>query len=167
MNLSCLLIGPMGAGKSTIGKELAKHLNCDFADTDNLIELDQGKSVSDIFIEDGEQHFRLVEESIVIDALNERSGVLALGGGSITSKPVQEALRKSNATKIFLDINLSAVAPRVGFDGSRPLLMVNPRQKWSELMAQRRPIYESLADLKIDVSELSITEVVEKVMANL
>lgn len=167
MSLTCLLIGPMGAGKSTIGKELAKHLNCDFADTDNLIELDQGKSVSDIFIEDGEQHFRLVEESIVIDALNERSGVLALGGGSIASKPVQEALRKSNATKIFLDINLSAVAPRVGFDGSRPLLMVNPRQKWSELMAQRRPIYESLADLKIDVSELSITEVVEKVMANL
>lgn len=167
MSLTCLLIGPMGAGKSTIGKELAKNLNCDFADTDTLIELDQGKSVSDIFIEDGEQHFRLVEESIVIDALNERSGVLALGGGSITSQPVQEALKKSIAMKIFLDINLSAVAPRVGFDGSRPLLMVNPRQKWSELMAQRRPIYESLADLKIDVSGLSITEVVEKVMANL
>ncbi|MFM1758577.1 MAG: hypothetical protein RL193_1154, partial [Actinomycetota bacterium] len=64
-----VLIGPMGAGKTTVGREIAKELNCDFADTDELIEADQGKSVSEIFVEDGEPHFRLVEESVVIDAL--------------------------------------------------------------------------------------------------
>ena len=167
MSLRYVLIGPMGAGKSTIGRQLAEYLNCNFADTDELIEMDQGKSVSDIFIEDGEAHFRLVEESVVIDALNERSGVLALGGGAVTSQPVKEALKKSKAQKIFLDINLTAVAPRVGFDGSRPLLMVNPRQKWSELMNQRRPIYEELADMTVDVSELTEAQVLEQILENL
>jgi len=67
-----VLIGPMGAGKTTVGREIAAQLGCDFADTDALIEADQGKSVSEIFVEDGEPHFRLVEESIVIDAFLER-----------------------------------------------------------------------------------------------
>lgn len=160
-----VLIGPMGAGKSTVGRAVAEALDCEFADTDLLIEADQGKSVSEIFVEDGEQHFRLVEESVVIDALREQSGVLSLGGGAITSELVQTELKRATGKKIFLDISLSSVAPRVGFDTARPLLMVNPRQKWSELMSARRPIYQSLADETIDVSELSVQEVVAKVMA--
>ena len=156
MSPRIVLIGPMGAGKSTVGAQLARELSIDFADTDQLIEADQGKGVSEIFIEDGEPHFRLVEESIVIDALRDESGVLSLGGGAVMNDEVQKSLRDSKATKIFLDISLAAVASRVGFDTARPLLMVNPRQKWSELMNSRRPTYEALADLTIDVSELSL-----------
>ncbi|MGI9199396.1 MAG: shikimate kinase [Candidatus Nanopelagicaceae bacterium] len=159
-----VLIGPMGAGKTSVGKNLAEKLGIDFADTDRLIEIDQGKSVSEIFIEDGEAHFRLVEESIVIDALNEQDGVLSLGGGAITSIPVQEKLGTSGAIKAFLDISLTAVAPRVGFDSARPLLMVNPRQKWLELMNARRESYEKLADIQIDVSDLSVEDVASRII---
>jgi shikimate kinase len=162
-----VLIGPMGAGKTTVGKEIAAMLGCDFADTDSLIEADQGKSVSEIFVEDGEAHFRLVEESVVIDALLEREGVLSLGGGAVMNDATQAALKASAAKKVFLDISLTAVAPRVGFDNARPLLMVNPRQKWAELMTQRRPIYESLSDISIDVSELSIPEITSKIIGQL
>jgi shikimate kinase len=159
-----VLIGPMGAGKTSVGKNLAEKLGIDFADTDRLIEIDQGKSVSEIFIEDGEAHFRLVEESIVIDALNDQDGVLSLGGGAITSSPVQEKLRTCGAIKAFLDISLTAVSPRVGFDSARPLLMVNPRQKWLELMNARRETYETLADIQIDVSDLSVEDVASRII---
>lgn len=162
-----VLIGPMGAGKTTVGAEVAKRLNCSFADSDQLIEADQGKSISEIFIEDGEPHFRLVEESIVIDALLAEEGVLSLGGGAVTNDATRRAIASNAAKKIFLDISLSAVSPRVGFDSARPLLMVNPRQKWAELMNARRPIYESLADSKIDVSEKSVEEIVSEIVESL
>jgi shikimate kinase len=162
-----VLIGPMGAGKTTVGSELARRLNCNFTDTDQLIEADQGKSISEIFIEDGEPHFRLVEESIVIDALLAEEGVLSLGGGAVTNEATLLALAKNPAKKVFLDISLSAVSPRVGFDSARPLLMVNPRQKWSELMNQRRPIYESLADITIDVSEQTVDEITSQIVQSL
>ena len=162
-----VLIGPMGAGKTTVGAEVAKRLLCSFADSDQLIEADQGKSISEIFIEDGEPHFRLVEESIVIDALLAEEGVLSLGGGAVTNDATRRAIASNAAKKIFLDISLSAVSPRVGFDSARPLLMVNPRQKWAELMNARRPIYESLADLKIDVSEKSVEEIVSEIVESL
>ena len=162
-----VLIGPMGAGKSTVGNEIANQLNLPFADTDTLIEADQGKSVSEIFIEDGEAHFRIVEESIVIDALMDQEGVLSLGGGAVMNSEIAKALKSSPAKKVFLDISLSAVVPRIGFDTPRPLLMVNPRQRWNELMEQRRPTYEALADLQIDVSNLSVAEVVSKIVGEL
>lgn len=162
-----VLMGPMGAGKTTVGKEVAERLSLTFADTDALIEADQGKSVSEIFVEDGEPHFRLVEESIVIDALLSETGVLSLGGGSVMNEEVAKALKSSPAKKIFLDISLAAVSPRVGFDSARPLLMVNPRQKWAELMNLRKPTYESLADLTIEVSEKSVTEIAEQIIGSL
>lgn len=162
-----VLIGPMGAGKTTVGREIAAQLGCEFADTDALIEVDQGKTVSEIFVEDGEPHFRLVEESIVIDALIAQTGVLSLGGGAVMNSEVQKALKISTAKKVFLDISLAAVAPRVGFDNARPLLMVNPRQKWAELMNLRRPTYEALADISIDVSEKSVSEISSQIIGAL
>lgn len=162
-----VLIGPMGAGKTTVGQKIAKRLHCNFADTDQLIEIDQGKTISEIFIEDGEPHFRLVEERIVIDALLAQEGVLSLGGGAVTNEATQKAVASSSAKKIFLDISLAAVSPRVGFDSARPLLMVNPRQKWAELMNARRPIYEALADVKIDVSAKSVNQIVSEIVDTL
>jgi shikimate kinase len=162
-----VLIGPMGAGKTTVGRAIAKTLACEFADTDALIEADQGKSVSEIFVEDGEPHFRLVEESIVIDALISESGVLSLGGGSVMNEEVQKALKSSSAKKVFLDISLAAVSPRVGFDNARPLLMVNPRQKWAELMNLRRPTYEALADMSINVSDRSVSDIASEIIGAL
>ena len=162
-----VLIGPMGAGKTTVGRAIAKTLACEFADTDELIEADQGKSVSEIFVEDGEPHFRLVEESIVIDALISESGVLSLGGGSVMNEEVQKALKSSSAKKVFLDISLAAVSPRVGFDNARPLLMVNPRQKWAELMNLRRPTYEALADMSINVSDRSVSDIASEIIGAL
>lgn len=162
-----VLIGPMGAGKSTVGTHLAQLLECSFSDSDALIEADQGKSVSEIFIEDGEAHFRLVEETIVIDALINEAGVLALGGGAVMNSEIQRALKNCAAKKIFLDISLSAVVPRIGFDTARPLLMVNPRQKWNELMQERRPTYEALADLTIEVSEKQVDEVAQEIIHSL
>ena len=162
-----VLIGPMGAGKTTVGREIAAQLGCEFADTDSLIEADQGKSVSEIFVEDGEPHFRLVEESIVIDALISENGVLSLGGGSVMNDEVQKALASSPAKKIFLDISLAAVSPRVGFDSARPLLMVNPRQKWAELMNLRRPNYESIADITIDVSDRTVSDIASEIIGAL
>ena len=164
MSPRLVLIGPMGAGKTTVGQEIAKQLDCSFADTDALIEEDQGKSVSEIFVEDGEPHFRLVEETIVIDALLSENGVLSLGGGSVMNEEVQKALKNSKAKKVFLDISLAAVSPRVGFDNARPLLMVNPRQKWAELMNLRRPTYDSLADLTIDVSDKTVSEISSEII---
>jgi len=159
-----ILFGPMGSGKTTIGTALARELNCEFSDTDRLITEDQGKSINEIFVEDGESHFRLVEESIVIDALREKKGVLALGGGAVLSEATQQALKETTGLKVFLDISLSAVAPRVGFNTERPLLLVNPRHKWQELMVARRPIYESLADVTIDVSNLQVDEIVSQIV---
>ena len=154
----------MGSGKTTIGADLARKLKCNFSDTDQLITEDQGKSIHEIFVEDGESHFRLVEESIVIDALREKEGVLALGGGAVLSEATQQVLKQTSGLKVFLDITLAAVAPRVGFNTERPLLLVNPRQKWQELMVARRPIYESLADLTIDVSNLQADEIVAQIV---
>ena len=159
-----ILLGPMGSGKTTIGADLARKLKCNFSDTDQLITEDQGKSIHEIFVEDGESHFRLVEESIVIDALREKEGVLALGGGAVLSEATQQVLKQTSGLKVFLDITLTAVAPRVGFNTERPLLLVNPRQKWQELMVARRPIYESLADLTIDVSNLQADEIVAQIV---
>ena len=103
----------------------------------------------------------------MIDALISEDGVLSLGGGAVMNDAVQEALKKSPAMKVFLDISLAAVSPRVGFDSARPLLMVNPRQKWSELMTARRPVYESLADLSIDVSDKSVAEITSEIIGAL
>ena len=80
---------------------------------------------------------------------------------------VAKSLQNSPAKKIFLDISLAAVSPRVGFDNARPLLMVNPRQKWAELMNLRRPTYESLADLTIEVSEKSVSEIADQIIGSL
>ena len=162
---SYILIGPPGSRKSTIGKALAKKLGTNFSDTDALIEDEVGMPISQIFIDKGEPWFREVEARIVSSEIEKVVGVLALGGGAPLSEPAQRAIRSSDAKIVYLDISLSAAAPRVGFNRDRPLLLNNPRAAWQALMEKRRPIYLSLATQVVLVDSLSPKEIVEAIIA--
>ena len=167
MSPRIVLIGPPGAGKSSIGRGLAKVLELDFADTDTLIEVDQSKSVSQIFIDDGEPTFRAVEERICLRTLENFHGVLALGGGAVLSQAVQEKLRHIDGEVVFLDVSLAVAAPRVGFNRDRPLLLKNPRQQWQVHMDSRRPTYEELATISIDVGDRSVAKIVKELVTRI
>lgn len=159
-----ILIGPPGAGKTSIGRSLARALHLTFSDTDTLIEADQGKPISQIFIEDGEPVFRKIEERICLDALSKESGVLSLGGGAVLTKGVHDSIQKCGADVIFLDISLKVAAPRIGFNRDRPLLLNNPRAQWQNLMEVRRPIYEGLATLIFDVEDRTVNQIVKELL---
>ena len=159
-----VLIGPPGSGKTTVGKALADKLGLEFRDTDVDVAERAGKSIAEIFVEDGEPIFRQFEETAVANALREHSGVLALGGGAIMSASTQEELEKTETTVIFLDVSISAASPRIGLNRDRPLLLVNPRAQWLSLMEKRRPIYERLADITIVTDEQNPSSVAEQIL---
>ena len=158
-----ILIGPPGAGKSSIGKNLAKKLEQPFCDTDQLIEEQTGKSIAEIFIDSGEAQFREIEKAVVLQVLQDRTGVIALGGGSVLDDDVQAKLQRMSGV-VFLDVSISNAAPRVGFNRDRPLLVGNPRQQWIALMEKRRPIYEKLAKITISTDNKKVNEVVSELM---
>ena len=159
-----ILIGPMGSGKTTICQLLAAQWNIPFRDTDHVIEEMSGKSVSDIFLEDGEDEFRILEKKVLRQELLSDETVLALGGGAPISIDAQSALRAIASPVIYLDISLATVAPRIGFNRDRPLLLHNPRGQWQTLMEARRPIYEAIADTIIDVNDKSESEIVSQIL---
>jgi shikimate kinase len=162
-----LLIGPPGAGKSTIGVALAKELSIDFIDTDQEIERETGKAITDIFVVDGEPYFRAIELETLRKVLTLESGVISLGGGAPISQEAQEAIEQSNSHTVFLDVSLATAAPRVGFNRDRPLLLGNPRAQWQALSDNRRPIYEKLADDAIKVDDMSVDQIVDEIKKNL
>jgi shikimate kinase len=165
MSNQIILIGPPGAGKSTIGHSLAKKMQVKFADTDALIEAKLDKKISDIFVDLGEPVFRTEELIVLAEVLQSDNGVVSLGGGAPISPQAQKLLRSSGATVIFLDISLGKAAARVGFNRDRPLLLGNPRAQWNELMSSRRPIYESLATAVIPVDDRSVNEICADILA--
>ena len=125
-----VLIGAPGSGKSTVGAALAKVLALDFIDTDQLIEEREGKAITDIFVVDGEPHFRAVELETLKHVLTLNDVVISLGGGAPISDQAQQQINSSESTVIFLDVSLATAAPRVGFNRDRPLLLGNPRAQW-------------------------------------
>ena len=159
-----IFIGPMGSGKSTIGKAVARSLKLTFRDTDTEIEKLEKMPISQIFLDKGEDYFRLVEKKVLREELLADATVLALGGGAPLSVDAQSALRAISSKVFYLDISLASVAPRIGFNRDRPLLLTNPRGQWQTLMEQRRPIYESIADVVIDVNHRSERDVVKEVL---
>ena len=160
---SIILMGPPGSGKSTVGKVLAKDLNLTLIDTDRVIEERQGRSISEIFLTDGEEGFRAIEREIVLESLKRENCVIALGGGSVLDTEVQNVLSQLSEV-IFLDISISNAAPRVGFNKERPLLMGNPRQQWLQLMEKRRSIYEKLATRTVSTDNRKAHEVASEIV---
>ena len=164
MAKSIILIGPPGSGKSTIGRATSRRLNINFTDTDDLIEVRSGTSISQIFIDKGEPWFRELEREVLKEELAKLNGVLALGGGATLSEFAQQLLRKANVAIVYLDVSLATAAPRVGFNRDRPLLLSNPRGAWQELMDKRRPIYEALATHIVKVDERAPKDIVDEIV---
>jgi shikimate kinase len=160
-----VVVGPPGAGKTTVGKALATRLGVAFHDVDAAIEAAQGRSISDIFVDDGESAFRELERAEVARALAEEPGVVSLGGGAVMD-PLTEVALAGHAV-VFLDVAIADASKRIGFDRSRPLLSVNPRASWVRMMNERRPTYERVATVRVDTAGRTPAEVVDVVVAEL
>lgn len=138
-----VLVGPMGVGKSTVGALVAERLGCAYRDTDDDIVAAQGRTIADIFVDEGESAFRAIEKQAVREALAAHDGVLALGGGSILD-PDTRALLAGHQV-VYLSMDVEEAVQRTGLNAARPLLAVNPRRQWRELMEARRPLYTEVA----------------------
>jgi len=158
-----VLIGPPGAGKSSVARQLGRILDCQVVDTDSVIEKKSGKTISEIFVEDGETKFREIERQVVLDEIKNSESVLALGGGSVLNAEVAQSLRDNSVPVIYLEVSISQAAPRVGFNNDRLLLTMNPRQQWLALMEVRRPIYEGLASFKVNTDNRKPAEVAAEI----
>ncbi|MFF1381066.1 shikimate kinase [Streptomyces sp. NPDC058308] len=138
-----VLVGPMGVGKTTVGELLADRLGCSFRDTDADIVAAQGREISDIFVDEGEAYFRALERAAVASALTEHDGVLALGGGAVIDESTRALLGEHPV--VCLSMEVEEAVQRTGLNQARPLLAVNPRRQWRELMDARRPLYAEVA----------------------
>ena len=156
-----VLVGPMGAGKTTVGRLLADAWGVALRDTDQDIEEAEGRSVSDIFVESGEEYFREREHAAVLTALTEHDGVLALGGGAVLDPRSREALAPHLV--VFLRVGLSDAVKRVGLGHGRPLLLGNVRSRVKALLDERLPIYLEVADVVVETDGRSAEDVAAEV----
>ena len=161
------LVGPVGAGKSTIGRHLAQMLHLDFFDSDEEIERRTGVDIAWVFDVEGEDSFRR-RESSVIDDLTEKQGiVLATGGGSVECKDVRNRL-SARGIVVYLDTTIDKQVVRTQRDKRRPLLQVdNPREVLERLSVVRTPLYEEIADVVIRTDEQSAKVVAHHIIENL
>jgi len=156
-----VVVGPPGSGKTVTGRALAAMQGVPFHDTDEAIVEQSGRTIADIFVEEGEAAFRELERAEVARALAQERGVVALGGGA----PVQPGAAKllEGHTVVFLDVGIADASKRIGFDQSRPLLAVNPRSSWVAIMNVRRPLYEAVATVRADTAGRTPEEVAAEV----
>jgi shikimate kinase len=159
------LIGFMGTGKTSIGRALANSLDRQFFDTDMLIETAAGKKIPQIFKEEGEESFRILESKVVTEVCGYESAVISFGGGVVLSKSNVEVIRHSNVV-VLLRSSVETIIKRTRFTEYRPLLDVGVEDVESRirsLMASRKTLYESAMDFAIDTDILTIDEVVEEI----
>lgn len=160
-----VLIGSPGSGKSTVGEALAERLGADLLCTDTEIERRAGKSVGDIFVEDGEEHFRALEREVVAEGLRAWEGVIAVGGGAVLDERTQKDLRGHHV--VYLHVEFGEAAKRVGMDVARPLLAGNPRTRLRQLLNERLPVYESLATVTVETTGYHPEEIVDAIVPSL
>jgi shikimate kinase len=158
-----VLIGPPGAGKSTVGPLLAALLGSEFAETDAMVEAAAGKPVSDIFISDGEPAFRAMERDAVAWALEHHPGIVALGGGAVMDPQTRQRLARHRV--VYLQTGFAAAVRRVGLDTPRPLLLGNPRGRMRELLGERLPVYEELARITVVTDDRDPQEIADEIAA--
>jgi shikimate kinase len=158
--MTIVLVGPPGAGKTTVGRLLAERLGQPFRDTDADIEVTAGKSISEIFFDEGEDHFRALERAAVAQALGEHQGVLSLGGGAVMAAETRALLKGHHV--VFLQVGLGDAAKRVGLNRDRPVLALNPRAALRTLMEERLPLYLEVATVQVDTDGKTLEQVTEE-----
>jgi len=154
--MSIVLVGAPGAGKSSVGRLLAVKLDATFVDVDNRIEQVVGKSISEIFADEGEAHFRELEESATLELL-EGDGVVSLGGGAVMNPRIRVALRGHDV--IWLEVSISQATRRVGMNNVRPMLLGNVRGRLIELLRERTPWYQEVATTRVMTDKRRPSEV--------
>jgi shikimate kinase len=162
---AAILIGPPGSGKTTVGALLAARLGVGFTDTDADVAAAAGKSVSDIFVEDGEPAFRELERAAVAQALDRSTGVVAVGGGAVLDPQTQARL--AGHAVAYLETGFAAAAKRVGLSQARPLLIGNPRATLKILLDQRIPVYQRLATLTVGTDDREPADIAADIAARL
>jgi shikimate kinase len=160
-----VLVGPPGSGKSTIAALLAKRLGVPHRDTDTDIEAGAGKPISDIFVDEGEPHFRRLERAAITAALEGDGEVLSLGGGAILDAATRADL--AGHTVVFLDVSLGEAAKRVGLSVARPLLLGNVRTQLRNLMEARRPLYGEVAKQTVLTDGKTPDEIADEILEQL
>jgi shikimate kinase len=161
-----ILMGMPGSGKSTIGRRLAKAMGLTLLDTDAKIVETTGRTIADIFSNDGEPEFRRIEEEVVRAALAEHDGIISLGGGAITSPGVRDAL--AGHTVIFLEISAAEGIRRTTGGTVRPLLAgADPAQKYRNLMSERVPLYRRAATMRVNTNRRNPGAVVRYIVERL
>lgn len=166
MSPRVVLVGLPGTGKTTTGRRLAKILATGFADSDDLVEAATGRSVRELFAE-GEAAFRSAEADAIASALRDFDGVLALGGGALTTEATRHAVAESKAQVVLLRAGLDTLTSRVGDAESRPLLTEHPADRLRQLAAERSDVYEEVATLVVDTDERTPGQVASHIAAEL
>ena len=161
----CVLVGMMGAGKTTVGGLVAEALGVPFLDVDDTIAATAGKPIPEIFIDDGEDQFRALERAAVADAVDGFEGVLALGGGAVLAAETRKKL--IGQTVVYLSVEVADALKRVGLGVGRPMLAMNPRATLRHLLDQRRPLYEEVATVVVRTDGLTVEEVAAELLAAL
>jgi shikimate kinase len=156
-----VLVGAPGSGKSTVGALLAERLGVTFHDADAVVVERAGKSIAEIFTDDGEAEFRALEEQITTELLA-LPGVLSLGGGAVMSAATRRALRGHRV--VWLSVGLTQSVKRVGLDTARPLVLGNVRGQLLKLLNERAPLYAEVATDVVDTNDTTPAEVVEMIM---
>ena len=162
---AAILIGPPGAGKSTVGVLLAERLAVGFLDTDASVEAVAGKPVSEIFIEDGEPAFRALERQAVAAAIAGHDGVISVGGGAVLDPGTRALL--AGQSVVYLETGFAEAAKRVGLDVPRPLLLGNPRAQLKALLEQRLPVYRQLAWITVVTDSRAPRDIADEIAARI
>lgn len=160
--MTIALVGAPGAGKTTVGEEVARLLECDFVDVDARIEEVVGKPIAEIFADEGEAHFRALEEEATIELLA-AGGVVSLGGGAVMNPRIREALAGHDV--VWLKVSIPQAARRVGLNTARPLLLGNIRGRLIELLRERTPFYEQVATLQVNTDDREPADIAAVIVA--